>query len=161
MTHLRFARAQIDTASATSTATPTKIMHYAHLAAHEAPRRHLPGSDADRIPHRGSGVAPRSARRRDKANWLATSWRPTDWATCMSPSARSAPTTRPTNLATAWSCCTTAWSVAGYDKHFLPNYGVFDEFRIFAVSDRTVVLDIDSVRIGVAICERTSGRTGR
>jgi predicted amidohydrolase len=42
---------------------------------------------------------------------------------------------------------------AGYDKHFLPNYGVFDEFRIFAAGDRTVVLDIDGVRIGVAICE--------
>ena len=42
---------------------------------------------------------------------------------------------------------------AGYDKHVLPNYGVFDEFRIFAAGDRTVVLDIDGVRIGVAICE--------
>ena len=30
---------------------------------------------------------------------------------------------------------------------------MFDEFRIFAAGDRTVVLDIDGVRIGVAICE--------
>ncbi|PAU67674.1 NAD+ synthetase [Bifidobacterium italicum] len=42
---------------------------------------------------------------------------------------------------------------AGYDKHFLPNYGVFDEFRIFSSGDRPVVLDIAGARIGVAICE--------
>lgn len=42
---------------------------------------------------------------------------------------------------------------AGYDKHFLPNYGVFDEFRIFSSGERTVVLDIDGARVGVAICE--------
>lgn len=42
---------------------------------------------------------------------------------------------------------------AGYDKHFLPNYGVFDEFRIFSSGERSLVLDIDGVRTGVAICE--------
>ena len=42
---------------------------------------------------------------------------------------------------------------AGYDKHFLPNYGVFDEFRIFSAGDRSVVIDVDGARIGVAICE--------
>lgn len=42
---------------------------------------------------------------------------------------------------------------AGYDKHFLPNYGVFDEFRIFSSGDRSRVLTIDGVRVGVAICE--------
>ena len=42
---------------------------------------------------------------------------------------------------------------AGYDKHFLPNYGVFDEFRIFTAGQRSVVLDVRGVRIGVAICE--------
>lgn len=42
---------------------------------------------------------------------------------------------------------------AGYDKHFLPNYGVFDEFRIFAPGDRTVVFDVRGRHIGVAICE--------
>lgn len=42
---------------------------------------------------------------------------------------------------------------AGYDKHFLPNYGVFDEFRIFSSGERSVVLDVDGVRIGLAICE--------
>ncbi|KAA8820400.1 NAD+ synthase [Bifidobacterium rousetti] len=42
---------------------------------------------------------------------------------------------------------------AGYDKHFLPNYGVFDEFRIFKAGERSVVLDVDGARLGVAICE--------
>ncbi|RSX55797.1 NAD+ synthetase [Bifidobacterium dolichotidis] len=42
---------------------------------------------------------------------------------------------------------------AAYDKHFLPNYGVFDEFRIFSSGDRSVVLDIEGVQVGVAICE--------
>lgn len=43
------------------------------------------------------------------------------------------------------------WST--YDKHFLPNYGVFDEFRIFESGQRSVILDIDGVKVGVAICE--------
>lgn len=42
---------------------------------------------------------------------------------------------------------------ASYDKHFLPNYGVFDEFRIFASGDRSVTMDVDGVRLGFAICE--------
>ncbi|WEV46113.1 NAD+ synthase [Bifidobacterium sp. ESL0690] len=43
------------------------------------------------------------------------------------------------------------WST--YDKHFLPNYGVFDEFRIFESGQHSVILDIDGVKVGVAICE--------
>jgi NAD+ synthase (glutamine-hydrolysing) len=42
---------------------------------------------------------------------------------------------------------------AGYDKHFLPNYGVFDEFRIFTPGSRSLVLEVKGRRIGVAICE--------
>ncbi|MCI1984174.1 MAG: NAD+ synthase [Bifidobacteriaceae bacterium] len=42
---------------------------------------------------------------------------------------------------------------AGYDKHFLPNYGVFDEFRIFSPGEKSLVLDVNGSRIGVAICE--------
>ncbi|MEE1297042.1 MAG: NAD+ synthase [Bifidobacterium sp.] len=42
---------------------------------------------------------------------------------------------------------------AGYDKHFLPNYGVFDEFRIFSAGERSVTLDIEGVKVGLAICE--------
>ncbi len=43
--------------------------------------------------------------------------------------------------------------VARYDKHFLPNYGVFDEKRWFTPGERLVVLDVDGVRLGLAICE--------
>ncbi|RSX50768.1 NAD+ synthase [Bifidobacterium callimiconis] len=42
---------------------------------------------------------------------------------------------------------------AGYDKHFLPNYGVFDEFRIFTPGTHSLVFEVHDRRIGVAICE--------
>lgn len=40
-----------------------------------------------------------------------------------------------------------------YDKHFLPNYGVFDEFRIFSSGNECTVMNVDGNRIGFAICE--------
>ena len=43
--------------------------------------------------------------------------------------------------------------IAGYDKHFLPNYGVFDEYRIFSSGEKTCIIDVQGVRIGFAICE--------
>ena len=43
--------------------------------------------------------------------------------------------------------------LARYDKHFLPNYGVFDEARYFVPGASPVVLDVDDVRVCVAICE--------
>lgn len=42
---------------------------------------------------------------------------------------------------------------ASYDKHFLPNYGVFDEFRIFSPGDLPLVMTIKGRKIGFAICE--------
>ncbi|HEY8718514.1 NAD+ synthase [Pengzhenrongella sp.] len=42
---------------------------------------------------------------------------------------------------------------ARYDKHHLPNYGVFDEFRIFASGTEPCVLDVHGRRIGLVICE--------
>ncbi|MCB7135470.1 NAD+ synthase [Cellulosimicrobium marinum] len=42
---------------------------------------------------------------------------------------------------------------AAYDKHHLPNYGVFDEFRIFAPGATTTVVEVVGRRVGVAICE--------
>src|SRR5579863_5686537 len=35
----------------------------------------------------------------------------------------------------------------------LPNYGVFDEKRIFAAGDRPLVFDLGGVRLGAPICE--------
>ena len=43
--------------------------------------------------------------------------------------------------------------VARYDKHHLPNYGVFDEYRIFAPGSTQCVIDVDGRRVGVVICE--------
>ena len=42
---------------------------------------------------------------------------------------------------------------ATYNKHFLPNYAVFDEQRYFARGDDALVVDLDGVRVGVTICE--------
>lgn len=44
-------------------------------------------------------------------------------------------------------------SVLQYDKHFLPNYGVFDEFRIFSSGNKCEILEVDGLRLGFAICE--------
>src|SRR4051794_14769249 len=43
--------------------------------------------------------------------------------------------------------------VARYDKHHLPNYGVFDEFRIFAPGRSACVVDVAGRRVGVVVCE--------
>jgi len=43
--------------------------------------------------------------------------------------------------------------LARYDKHFLPNYGVFDEARYFVPGSEALIFDINGMRVGVAICE--------
>jgi len=40
-----------------------------------------------------------------------------------------------------------------YHKHYLPNYGVFDENRYFAAGREQAVFDRDGVALGVSICE--------
>ncbi len=50
--------------------------------------------------------------------------------------------------------------LARYDKHFLPNYGVFDEARYFVPGTQPLIVDIGDTRVCVAICEdlwRTGG----
>ncbi|WP_028048666.1 NAD+ synthase [Cellulomonas sp. URHD0024] len=42
---------------------------------------------------------------------------------------------------------------ARYNKHHLPNYGVFDEYRIFAPGGDLMVIDVRGRRVGVVICE--------
>ncbi|MFW7415761.1 NAD+ synthase [Demequina sp. SO4-18] len=42
---------------------------------------------------------------------------------------------------------------ARYNKHHLPNYGVFDERRIFAAGEDRCVVEVQGRRIGVVICE--------
>ncbi len=43
--------------------------------------------------------------------------------------------------------------VGRYAKHHLPNYGVFDEYRIFAPGDTLTVVRIHGVDVAIAICE--------
>lgn len=43
--------------------------------------------------------------------------------------------------------------VATYDKHHLPNYGVFDEFRYFAPGYDLPVVRLHGLDVGVVICE--------
>jgi len=43
--------------------------------------------------------------------------------------------------------------IARYDKHFLPNYGVFDEARYFVPGDRPLFVNLNGALICVAICE--------
>ena len=43
--------------------------------------------------------------------------------------------------------------VATYYKHHLPNYSVFDEFRIFVPGDRGLILRLGGADLGLVICE--------
>lgn len=43
--------------------------------------------------------------------------------------------------------------VARYNKHHLPNYGVFDERRIFAAGEDACVVAAAQSRVGIVICE--------
>ncbi len=40
-----------------------------------------------------------------------------------------------------------------YHKHYLPNYGVFDEFRYFQKGERVLVCHRSGFRVGLSICE--------
>ncbi len=42
---------------------------------------------------------------------------------------------------------------ATYHKHHLPNYGVFDEKRYFTPGDDAEVIEVDSIPVGLTICE--------
>jgi NAD+ synthase (glutamine-hydrolysing) len=43
--------------------------------------------------------------------------------------------------------------VARYAKHHLPNYGVFDEFRIFTPGKDLTVVRVDGVDVAIVVCE--------
>jgi NAD+ synthase (glutamine-hydrolysing) len=57
------------------------------------------------------------------------------------------------DLANACAVCTAGRVQAVYRKHFLPNYGVFDEHRYFAEGRELVVLRLGDASIGTTICE--------
>ena len=57
------------------------------------------------------------------------------------------------DLANACAICADGEIRAVYRKHFLPNYGVFDEHRYFAEGDGLVLLRLGDVFAGPTICE--------
>jgi NAD+ synthase (glutamine-hydrolysing) len=57
------------------------------------------------------------------------------------------------DLANACAVCADGRVQAVYRKHFLPNYGVFDEHRYFAEGRELVVLELGETMVGLTICE--------
>ena len=57
------------------------------------------------------------------------------------------------DLANACAVCADGAVRAVYRKHFLPNYGVFDEHRYFAEGRDLVLLQFGDVHVGPTICE--------
>ncbi len=57
------------------------------------------------------------------------------------------------DLANACAVCADGRIRAVYRKHFLPNYGVFDEHRYFAEGRDLVVLQLGEASVGITICE--------
>jgi len=57
------------------------------------------------------------------------------------------------DLANACAVCARGRVRAVYRKHFLPNYGVFDEHRYFAEGRDLVVLRLGETTVGITICE--------
>ena len=57
------------------------------------------------------------------------------------------------DLANACAVCADGAVRAIYRKHYLPNYGVFDEHRYFAEGRDLVVLRLGDTSVGITICE--------
>jgi NAD+ synthase (glutamine-hydrolysing) len=57
------------------------------------------------------------------------------------------------DLSNACAVCSGGEIRAVYRKHFLPNYGVFDEHRYFAAGRDLVLLRFGDVHAGITICE--------
>ena len=57
------------------------------------------------------------------------------------------------DLANACAVCADGRVQGVYRKHFLPNYGVFDEHRYFAEGRELVVLGLGETTVGITICE--------
>ncbi|HET9242014.1 MAG TPA: NAD+ synthase [Gaiella sp.] len=57
------------------------------------------------------------------------------------------------DLANAAFVCANGEVRGVYRKHFLPNYGVFDEHRYFAAGRELVLLELGDVVVGPTICE--------
>lgn len=60
------------------------------------------------------------------------------------------PTAKPTNRA---AVLFGGQVIATYDKQHLPNFGVFDEYRIFDAGTTPTIFEVDGHRLGLVICE--------
>ena len=155
MTDIRFALAQIDTCVGDLDSNAGKIMRYVRRAAQQGaqvvvfPEMTLTGYPIE-------DLALRATFRKaawNKANWLAAELAADglgDLFVVVGTVGTDRETSKPRNRLVVLHDGV-VW--AGYDKHFLPNYGVFDEFRIFSPGNKSMVLDVNGARIGVAICE--------
>jgi NAD+ synthase (glutamine-hydrolysing) len=57
------------------------------------------------------------------------------------------------DLANACAVCAHGRVQGVYRKHFLPNYGVFDEHRYFAEGRELLVLRLGEAAVGITVCE--------
>ncbi|MCF8524992.1 MAG: NAD+ synthase [Rhodoluna sp.] len=62
----------------------------------------------------------------------------------------------PTSWAIGQNCASLIFDgkvQASYAKHHLPNYSVFDEYRVFVPGDQLLTFEIDDLRFATVICE--------
>jgi NAD+ synthase (glutamine-hydrolysing) len=62
----------------------------------------------------------------------------------------------PTSWAIGQNCASLIFNgkvQASYAKHHLPNYSVFDEYRVFVPGDQLLTFEIDGLRFATVICE--------
>jgi NAD+ synthase (glutamine-hydrolysing) len=62
----------------------------------------------------------------------------------------------PTSWAIGQNCASLIFDgkvEASYAKHHLPNYSVFDEYRVFVPGDQLLTFEIDGLRFATVICE--------
>ena len=62
----------------------------------------------------------------------------------------------PTSWAIGQNCASLIFDgkvQASYAKHHLPNYSVFDEYRVFVPGDELLTFEIDDLRFATVICE--------
>jgi NAD+ synthase (glutamine-hydrolysing) len=62
----------------------------------------------------------------------------------------------PTSWAIGQNCASLIFDgkvQASYAKHHLPNYSVFDEYRVFVPDDQLLTFEIDGLRFATVICE--------
>jgi NAD+ synthase (glutamine-hydrolysing) len=62
----------------------------------------------------------------------------------------------PTSWAIGQNCASLIFDgkvQASYAKHHLPNYSVFDEYRVFVPGDQLLTFEVDGIRFATVICE--------